>query len=143
LFGNKTMQVKIPTDEEYRAYDGAHCFSLWKKIDEGWRCPGCGRSKREIMRWTKRQAAVGMYWGWMAGLHQHHDHSTDRYGGRFSMAIICDQCNGADGQAKRDLHLPVDFSFSPAEIRRFITVSAHGRCRVDLEKAMDVFRELS
>src|SRR3546814_10453770 len=58
----------------------------------------------------------------MAGLHEHHDHarSWDGIGvARFQPTVLCDQCNSADGAAKRRLKLPNNFSFSPAEIARF------------------------
>src|SRR5688572_20777465 len=137
---------KIPTDDEYHSYDGAHCFHLWDALDDTWRCPGCGRSRREVLRWTKRQAKPWKgihqpYWGWLAGLHVHHDHSSPYGfgGGRFPDTVLCDQCNAADGQAKKGLKLPANFSFSPSEIREFVTATPHDRHRVDLEKAKVVY----
>lgn len=144
-----------PTLEDYRVYDGAHCPNLWKRLGDEWQCPACGRSKFEIMRWTKRQRFVrsgdgrivkdGYFYGWMAGLHSHHDHAvplTTEYPrpvGRFTETVICDQCNSADGHAKRRLGLPENFSFSPAEIRQFITTEPHGRHKIDLELARQIY----
>ena len=141
--------ARIPTDEDYRNYDGAHCFHLWNGLSDSWVCPACLRSKREIMRWTKRQArpVLGImedYYGWMAGLHRHHDHTVE-YGSsntRFLMTVICDQCNAAEGRAKRQLSLPKDFSFAPAEIRRFVNPIPHGRHTVELEIAKQIFDSL-
>lgn len=83
--------------------------------------------------------------GWMAGLHEHHDHarSWDGVGvARFTPTVLCDQCNSADGAAKRRLGLPDNFSFSPAEIGRFVTSRSHGKHVIDLELAERIYRSL-
>jgi len=80
----------------------------------------------------------------MAGLHGHHDHGgTDAFGsdGRFPQTVICDQCNAADGRAKRLLGLPATFSFSPEEIRRFVTAKAHEKHTLDLAMALQVYEK--
>jgi hypothetical protein len=144
------MAIKIPTIEDYRTYDGAHTYQLWNGLSDSWSCPGCGRTKFEIMRWTTRYFKRGIgkcspYKGWMAGLHRHHDHAGE-YGSsftRFSATIICDQCNSSDGCIKKQLKLPQDFSFSPEEIRQFVTSSLHGRHRIDLAKAQQVYESLT
>lgn len=95
------------------------------------------------MRWTIRHSRRGVgkcspYKDWMAGLHRHHDHAqgdVDVGRGRFQQTVICDQCNAADGQAKRHLDLPARFSFSPSEIREFVTATPHGKHQIDLNKA--------
>lgn len=101
------------------------------------------------MRWTKRQPKrwAGIYkpyWGWMAGLHTHHDHAAPFLSGegRFPDTVICDQCNAADGRVKRELALPDTFSFSPSEIREFIIAKPHGRHQVDLAKAKTIFERI-
>jgi predicted Fe-S protein YdhL (DUF1289 family) len=137
---------RIPSTDEYRSYDGAHCFNLWKSLDESWRCPGCDRSKFEIMRWTKRTPhGREPFWGWMAGLHKHHDHAqgyVDIGSGRFDAVVMCDQCNSADGLAKRRLGLPWEFSFAPSEIRQFVTSEAHNRHKVDIVRARLIYESL-
>lgn len=140
--------LRVPTDDEYATYDGAHCFHLWRGLPETWRCPGCDRAKREILRWTLRTPMGQRFWGWMAGLHRHHDHGVDYLQGlssghgRFPITTICDQCNSADGAAKRRLGLPDDFSFSPGEIRQFVTAVPHGKHRIDMNKAHALFLSL-
>ena len=139
-------RVRIPTNLEYREYDGAHTPKLWDSIPENWHCPGCKRSKRDILRWTTRWYKQGVgevpdgYHGWMAGLHRHHDHSPN---GRFAEVVICDQCNSADGAAKRRLELPRDFSFSPSEIGYFVTANAHDKHKLDFKKARRVYEAIS
>lgn len=141
------MAPRVPSQQEFLEYDGAHCFRLWAELPTNWYCPACLRTKFKIMRWTTRyfRRDVGKcsgYKGWMAGLHTHHDHSQDSMfgrSGRFSATIICDQCNSADGVAKKHLRLPDRFSFSPAEIAMFITSTPHARHKVDLEKAQQIY----
>jgi hypothetical protein len=80
--------------------------------------------------------------GWVAALHKHHDHSSGYFGqtpSRFPQTIVCDQCNVADGVAKRRLGLPKNFSFSPKEIRFFVTATPHGKHQISYEKARLIY----
>ena len=139
--------IKIPSIQDYEQYDGAHCHNLYRQTGPNWRCPACGRSRYHVMRWTNRCSRLkGKYEGWMIGLHKHHDHSVEdinklikNEGTRFPLTIICDQCNSADGRIKTKLHLPKNFSFSPSELRQFITPTNHGEHHINYEKAAEVF----
>jgi hypothetical protein len=139
---------KAPTLADYEKYDGAHCFRLWSRLDGSWTCPACGRTKFELLRWTRRYFKLGIgkcppYHGWMAGLHEHHDHfTTTGSTPRFAATVICDQCNSADGYAKRRLKLPPAFSFSPQEIRQFVVACPHSTHRVILAEARRIFDEV-
>lgn len=148
---------RVPTMDEYLQYDGAHCRNLWRSLSEDWECPGCGRTRFQIMRWTKRYRdkdpktgrSVDPYMGWMAALHEHHDHGVDDLpyllqdrAERFPRTVICDHCNAADGRVKRLLKLPRDFSFSPEEIRQFVRVTPHAGHELDLARARDVYDDL-
>jgi hypothetical protein len=137
---------KIPTVEEFAAYRGAHCHQLWARVGSDWICPSCKRSKFQILRWTMRfPRTVDRFEDWMAGLHEHHDHarSWDGIGvARFQAMVLCDQCNAADGAAKRRLNLPDNFSFSPAEIGRFVSATPHGKHVIDLELAKRIYISL-
>jgi hypothetical protein len=144
------MRKRYPTTQEYVNYDGAHCRNLWRSLNDTWRCPGCGRSKFEIMRWTKKYFRQGVgkcraYDGWMAGLHRHHDHAAPYLSGRgrFPDTIICDQCNSVDGPVKRRLDLPDNFSFSPSEILKFVESRPHERHRINFDEASRVYDELT
>jgi len=77
--------IKKPSDHEYLEYDGAHCTVIWKSLNDNWKCPSCKRTKREIMRWTKRSSSGRTFWGWIAGFTEHHDHSDCL---RFNNTII-------------------------------------------------------
>jgi hypothetical protein len=79
---------------------------------------------------------------WMAGLHEHHDHAQSHDGmsvARFSPVILCDQCNAADGAAKRQLSLPPDFSFTPQEIAQFVMAQPHLPHTLDLSIAQSIY----
>lgn len=137
--------TRIPTDEEYADYDGAHCAGLWQAVGHDWHCPACRRTRRECMRWTLRTPQGRRFWGWMAGLARHHDHAVDMLHPqfdqlvRFPTTVICDQCNAADGAAKRLIPTIPEFSFSPAEIGLFVVSTPHGRHRINLAVARDVW----
>ena len=140
------MAPRIPTADEFAAYKGAHCHQLWARVGSDWTCPSCLRSKFQILRWTMRfPQRVNRFEGWMAGLHHHHDHarSWDGIGvARFEPTVLCDQCNAADRAAKRRLKLPQNFSFTPAEIGRFVVTKPHGRHVIDFNVAEQIFRSL-
>lgn len=121
----RNREMRIPTQEDFLAFDGAHCKRLYASIGPDWRCPGCHRTKYQVMRWTKRFPDTPYsFMGWVMGLHKHHDHGN--WPGRFPETLVCEQCNSADAAAKRELKLPKKFSFSPAEIRCFVIAVPHG-----------------
>ena len=111
------MSPEVPSSGDFFAYKGAHSPRLWAEVGPHWTCPACKRDKFQILRWTTRNPrSPNAYQDWLAVLHKHHDHSVDRMFsklGRFPPTIICDQCNMADGRAKKKLKLPAEFSFSP------------------------------
>jgi hypothetical protein len=151
-------QPRIPTLDECLSFDGAHCHAIWKSLAEDWRCPGCQRTKFEILRWTRRKppGASESFMGWLAAFHTHHDHGSDRFGvspdgsfligprgpRRFEDAIICDHCNAADGTAKRKLGLPAEFSFSAVEIGEFVTATPHAGHVLDYDAAQAIYDRL-
>lgn len=140
------MKNKIPSYEDYRNHTGLHYHRLWKITGDDWNCPGCGRSKFQIMRWTRRfPNKPNAFMDWVAALHNHHDHSVDymdKGAYRFPETLICGQCNSADGTVKRKLNLPKDFSFSPQEMREFIKATPHGKHEIDYERARRIFKIL-
>ncbi|WP_202391246.1 hypothetical protein [Allopontixanthobacter sediminis] len=137
---------KVPTAEEFAAFKGAHCHQLWARVGPDWICPSCRRSKFQILRWTKRfPNSDHPFLDWLAALHEHHDHarSWDGVGtARFNPTVLCDQCNAADGVAKRRLKLPENFSFTPTEIGQFVTSQPHGKHVLDLAMAERIYRSL-
>lgn len=139
------MEILVPSLEEFMSHDGLHYRHLWRETDISWACPGCRRSKFQIMRWTKRfPNSPNSFMGWVAALHRHHDHSGDLPGSvaRFPRTVICDQCNSADGAAKRHLKLPQKFSFSPNEIGLFVSATPHGRHTINFQSALAVYQSL-
>jgi hypothetical protein len=76
--------------------------------------------------------------GWAVGIHKHHDHGMPP---RFPVTPICEQCNSADGHAKRMLGLPANWSFSPHEIGRFVTATPHSNHIVNLHIALSIYNE--
>lgn len=139
--------IKVPTLDDFNSYDGLHCKSLWKSVGDDWQCPSCKRNKFEIMRWTKRfPNKPNAFMGWVAILHRHHDHSQDGFLGgytsvlaRFPTTVICDQCNSADGHAKKKLGLPKNFSFSPHEIGKFVKATPHTKHEIDYGEAEYIY----
>ena len=143
--------AKIPTWNDYLQFDGEHCRSKWRAIDDNWECPACGRTKFEILAWTKKIWYPGIgpdprkpYMGWKAVLHVHHDHMADGVGSpppRFTEVLICGHCNGVDAAVKRkfDNVMNPKFSFSPAEIRQFIVAKPHSGHMIIFSKALEIY----
>lgn len=137
------MRTKVPTSEDYYNHSGLHYHRLWESIDDVWVCPGCGRSKFQIMKWTRRfPKSANSFMDWVAALHKHHDHSVGFFESgqpRFLETLICGQCNSADGSAKRKLKLPSNFSFSPQEMSLFIQATPHQKHEINYDLALAIF----
>jgi hypothetical protein len=147
----KTLQRnakrRIPTTQEFLAFDGAHCRRIYARLDISWQCPACRQNKYQLMRWTMRFPNLPTrFEGWAVGLDGHHNHEADLalnagnrsasdVAPRFQTTILCGQCNAADATAKRKLKLPERFTFSPAEIGMFVTATPHGWHLVDYKPA--------
>ncbi|MCL5745084.1 MAG: hypothetical protein M1541_14355 [Acidobacteria bacterium] len=138
--------VKVPSLEDYRAFDGEHCQNLWKALGDNWRCPGCGRNKFELLRWTRKIWYPGQgpdrsrpYMGWKAAIHEHHDHRDPP---RFSPTFICDHCNAVDETVRRHFRgkIAKDFSFSPDEIRQIVDAAPHRGHVLNFERAWESYR---
>ncbi len=134
----------------------------WASVRHWWRCPCCERKKSEIARLSPAKILL-------ACLEVHHDHLNDwvkaafdeRFGRpsqlspdafhvetmaktlseRFSSELICSDCNAADGNAKLNIPLKIDpqFSFSPQEIRAFITPRPNAPHEIDIDKATTIW----
>jgi rubredoxin len=147
-------EPRAPTPAEVAAFARGQRRERWRELPEDWTCPGCGRTKLEILRWGRRP---GGRWGWTAAVVPHHDHGAPcgssraellawgpnegHPAPRFPPTVICAACNAADGVAKRVLGLPARFSFAPQEIRQFVRATAHGALQVDLDAARRVWEE--
>lgn len=130
---SRSFNRKLPTEQEIRNFVPHRGRDIWLFLDESWRCPVCGRGKRELMRWRKGTGGSGQ---WTCSLHLHHDHG-DRWTGR---RLVCGDCNAADGIAKRLLKLPSSWSFSPDELASFVKCEPNGSIEsVDLDTAWDIF----
>ena len=77
---SSTGNVKKPTPVEFRCYGGSAWHKLWNDLDENWRCPACGRSKYQLLRYKgglpvyldgNQRVASNL----IAPLARHHDHS--------------------------------------------------------------------
>ena len=141
--------MRKPTDREFQDYDGMHCRSLWQSLPEDWRCPVCNRNKRGILQWGVRKGSNASKYGsigWKAAVHLHHDHAPlngNDFGGRlgrFPTTVICGACNSADARAKKMCGAPAWFSFSPGELRHFVSAIDNGPIAINIEVATAIFR---
>ena len=128
---------------EYLSFDGSHWQRIYKRLSKNCLCPSCWRTKFEILRWTIFQhKPESRPPSWAGGYHEHHDHACDRYfsprgssscSPRFAPSVVYEHYNSVSSSAKRKLKLPVDFSFSPTEIRQFVSAYAHGKHLVNYQ----------
>lgn len=136
---------RVPTPDEIASFNGMHCHRKYHEaVASKWRCPSCGRSAQQLIRWTEIR---GPYWranfadsygmGFTATIVDHHCHGS----GRFPRTRLCGDCNSADGAVKRRWRLPEHWSFSPAELALFVSVAPHsGETHIDHEVAINIFR---
>ncbi len=144
----QARSTRVPTWDDYLAFDGEHCQRLWEKTDDYWRCPGCNRTKFELLRWTRKIWPEGNipygtpHMGWKAGLHLHHDHNTPP---RFREILVCTQCNGVDAAVKNYFkgQIHSEFSFSPDEILQLVKAKAHDGHSIDFELAFRIYRSVT
>lgn len=138
----------------------------WASTPMSWVCPCCQRDKPSIARLTPSGVLL-------CQLDYHHDHLQDlakaifrqenpwpedvvarRQLGqaidscrglieRFAIALVCNDCNAAEGAAKLALKAEIhaDFSFSPSEIARFISIKPGQPHQVDAERARKIWLE--
>ncbi|MDP1953255.1 MAG: hypothetical protein Q8K71_02130 [Polaromonas sp.] len=156
-----------PLTKELMARFGAtevDMTSWWAWTPSEWTCTACGRPKSAIARLNQKGQL-------MCRLVEHHDHmqnlllerfrqissSQDRvvadeiaehFAKRSSQmvsaydnAIICNDCNNADAVAKGLASAHADFSFSPAEMRRFILAKPGQPHQIDGEIAAAIWKE--
>ena len=140
------MSQRVPSPEDFFAYNGAHTHRLRAEVGPDWEGPACHRTKFQILRWTTRfPRSPHAFQDWMAPLHKHHDHSVELLSNgqpRFPQTTICDQCNVADGAAKRRIKLPKNFSFSPMEIAAFVVAVPHDKHTINYEMAHAIYLAL-
>jgi hypothetical protein len=142
---------RIPTVEEFAAYTGGHTHKLWRSLHPGWVCPSCQRSRYEVLTWTKRKrdktvvpVRIVEDYHWLVAICPHHDHRADgtTHPPRFPRTLVCGDCNTAEGQMVKKLGLTGNFSFSPEEMRLFITGKPHGRVVADHIRAKAIYERL-
>lgn len=139
----------------------------WASTCTEWCCPCCKRHKRQIVRMTPGGVLL-------CHLERHHDHLDDfvkklfeeilsrcddpeirvqisRAEGalrplveRFESALICADCNLADGRVKRELRDEIEphFTFTPSEIADFITIQHNRQHEVDFERARAIWSDV-
>lgn len=137
---------KFPTASDVEKFDGLHCQKLYREtVRTGWRCPSYRRSAVELIRWSEIRGPswrathgdkFGM--GFTISFARHHCHGE----GRFPETLICGDCNSADGAAKRKLRLPKTWTYSPAELARFVMAVPHsGRVKIDYDVALAIYSD--
>ncbi len=122
-------------------------------VPHDWRCPCCYRTKQDMARLDRNGALL-------CSIHEHHDHYSERFDVdvrkmspgdytfsrvvqdsliRFPNTLICNDCNVAEPAAKRIVGAPSYFTFSPAEIAYFVTLSKDGAVSVDPDRAKKAY----
>lgn len=158
--GRWSSQTKAAIEE--LGASGLELNANWALTRKGWSCPGCSRTKKEIFR----KSPNGIL---LAKLELHHDHLWEEANRRpavvagpewrdtlakgapfvvetiraivtrFDDALICSECNAADGKAKRALGIDTRFSFAAAEIKQFVNVGPHRDHEINLDTARDIW----
>jgi rubredoxin len=139
----------------------------WAGVGRYWMCPSCQRTKSQIARVSERSILLCHLEWHHDHLRDYGKHvlrtrnplpesdverrslmtaldATKDFCERFFRTLVCKDCNLAEGEAKRSLpeEAPRDFSFSPAEIRRFIVPRHNGLHVIDHATALGVWREV-
>lgn len=126
------------------------------EVPRHWICPFCRRDKASIARLDAKGRLL-------CRLVLHHDHvrdyislrakakgvddtarnaAMDRFT-RFQDTLLCEDCNNAEGEAKRRIGAPNFFSFSPDEIARFVVAKPSQPHAIDEVEALAIFEALA
>jgi rubredoxin len=152
-----------PQTKQLAAQLGATGFDLnrwWLITPPEWKCPCCHRDKSAIARLNKHAQLMGH-------LVEHHDHMEDEVKriytdviskkqwpdadekGRefakrvkgivaaFEHAIICQDCNNADRNAKKAVGAAFAFSFSPLELEQIVRIPPDD---IDVSEAQKIWK---
>lgn len=154
------------TQQLLRRFGASHVdmTTWWVRTPPHWSCPACGRPKAELVRINKNGDL-------MCRLVEHHDHMADVLERKFrehsiarehvvaddvaqefakrsatmvsayDRTIICNDCNNSDPRAKALVAAPADFSFSPAEIRQFVSAQPNQDHEINVGEARRVWKE--
>lgn len=158
------MTPTTPGLVEKHSAVGVDMTRWWAYTPQNWSCPACMRTKSEIVRLNRNGALI-------CRLVEHHDHIKDLLLASFRRqssaksvvvadataesfakrseamvsaydnTIICDDCNGADGAAKRAVGTHADFSFSPDEIARIVVPKPNQPHEIDESVARQIWAE--
>jgi len=145
---------------------GVDMTSLWAFTPKEWICPGCGRSKPDLVR-------LNAHGELMCRLVDHHDHMKDLLVDEFRKisssldvvvadetaeafakrsatmvsvhdnTVICNDCNAADPEAKKAARTHRNFSFSAAEIRQFVLPKPNRSHAIDPVIACEIWKRNS
>jgi rubredoxin len=138
---------------------------FWMMTSQDWCCPVCKRNKAEIVRKDKNGRLICR----LVEHHDHMkdilgkrfsaisatlkggvvaDGAAERFAKRsssmvsaYNNVVICQDCNNADASAKKAVGTPVDFSFSPGEIARFIIPSKNTSHGIDADMARQIWAD--
>jgi rubredoxin len=143
---------------------GVDMTSLWAFTPKEWICPGCGRSKPDLVRLNAKGEL-------MCRLVDHHDHMKDLLIDEFRKisssldvvvadeiaeafakrsatmvsvhdnTILCNDYNVADPEAKKLAGTHRDFSFSAPEIRQFVRATPNKAHVVDAGVAGKIWEQ--
>lgn len=129
------MSAEVPSQEEFAAFMPTSGGRVWNSLESGWQCPGCGRTKFELLRYLEGK-------GWFAQIVTHKGKGARRG----LKAKICGDCANVQGDVKTAIPgLAGEWSFTPDEIRSIIFPTAHRKHKIDLERAkvlMTLLREM-
>jgi rubredoxin len=163
-FDGKWSEQTKEAKNRFKA-EGLDLNENWALTPTFWSCPACGRSKRDIFRLTSRQILL-------AESELHHDHLDEVVANRaqvllrgerclslpegssvllkricalvtrFSFALVCSECNAADGTVKTKLRGEIDphFTFTVEEIRAFVTPRANDQHSLDMKEALRLWK---
>ncbi len=159
--------VESPLSLKISEHHGLTSFEMngnWIGSSQTWVCPCCSRSKFQVSRIGKKDQIL-------AKLVIHHDHMGDALKFEFNEAfkqagtnteqidglrlidhmsgafaaygevLVCEDCNNADTEAKKQVSAPSYFSFSIGQIRSFIQSSDHSPHHVDITRAQQIWQD--
>ncbi|WP_426336989.1 hypothetical protein ACN9MY_06180 [Pseudoduganella sp. R-31] len=135
-------RVKIPTPGQIEHVAKVTSHKRWNSVADDWRCPGCGRSKSQIVRPTKQST-----WALPIASKYYRD-TSDKQG--YSTQAACDDCGNAAINIVKEAVVVAKVvveTYSRLvgldEIAEFVIPKPHSGHRFDNDQASEVVQRIA
>lgn len=130
-----------PTAQQVEHVARVKTEKTWNSVGENWRCPGCGRRKKEIVKISKKNS-----WGFSLSTRWYRDNSRPQKLGRLT---LCGDCAWVSENLAREARLlaqepdgPLSSLVEVGEIARVVRPQVNARHNIDNHAAEGIVERI-